>query len=96
MINHTLILKDTFFGLVDGFEKELGYFDQKGGYNVDFNYRDAKRTAVTEKTKNILINIDGIYSINRAMVERTLKEVIEIITKYCGGKVEMVGVVSCK
>ena len=77
-------------------EKELGYFDQKGGYNVDFNYRDAKRTAVTEKTKNILINIDGIYSINRAMVERTLKEVIEIITKYCGGKVEMVGVVSCK
>jgi len=74
-------------------EKELGYFDQKGGYNVDFNYRDAKRTAVTEKTKNILINVDGIHDINRSMLERTLKEVIEIITKYCGGKVEMVGVV---
>lgn len=77
-------------------EKELGYFDQKGGYNVDFNYRDAKRTAVTEKTKNILINIDGIHDINRSMLERTLKEVIEIITKYCGGKVEVVGVVSSK
>jgi len=74
-------------------EKELGYFDQKGGYNVDFNYRDAKRTAVTEKTKNILINVDGIHDINRSMLERTLKEVVEIITKYCGGKVELVGVV---
>jgi len=73
-------------------EKELGYFDQQGGYNVDFNYRDAKRTAVTEKTKNLLINIDGIYDINRAMVERTLKEVIELITKYCGGRVEMVAI----
>ena len=72
---------------------DLAYFDQVGGYNIYFNYRDAQRTAVTEETKNILINIDGIYEITRKQVEKTLKESIEIITKYCGGKVELAGIV---
>jgi len=73
---------------------DLAYFDQVGGYNIYFNYRDAQRTVVTEKTKNILINIDGIYEINRSQVEKTLKETIDIITEYCGGKVELAGIVS--
>lgn len=73
---------------------DLAYFDEKGGYNIYFNYRDAQRTAVTEKTKNILLNIDGIYDISREQVEQVLKENIEIITKYCGGKVELAGIVS--
>ncbi|OGK17118.1 lysine--tRNA ligase [Candidatus Roizmanbacteria bacterium RIFCSPHIGHO2_01_FULL_39_12c] len=73
---------------------DLAYFDQIGGYNIYFNYRDAQRTAVSEDTKNILLNIDGIYTINREQVERSLKENIEIITKYCGGKVDLAGVVS--
>ena len=73
---------------------DLAYFDQIGGYNLYFNYRDAQRTAVTEKTKNILLNIDGIYDISREKVEQALKENIEIILKYCGGKVELAGIVS--
>lgn len=73
-------------------EKELAYFDQNGGYNIDFNYRDSQQTAVTEQTKNILINIDGIYSITREQVEETLKQTIEIIQKYCGGIVELSGI----
>ena len=73
---------------------DLAYFDRVGGYNIYFNYRDAQRTAVTEETKNILLNIDGIYDITREQVERSLKESIEIITKYCGGKVELAGIVS--
>ncbi len=73
---------------------ELAYFDQLGGYNIDFNYRDAQRTAVTENTKNILINIDGVYDITREKVEKSLQESIDIILKYCGGKVESAGIVS--
>ncbi|MEK7522592.1 MAG: lysine--tRNA ligase, partial [Patescibacteria group bacterium] len=73
---------------------ELAYFDQQGGYNIDFNYRDAQRTAVTEDTKDILLNIDGIYDITREKVERSLKESIDVITKYCGGTVELAGIVS--
>lgn len=75
---------------------ELAYFDENGGYNIDFNYRDAQRTCVTEKTKNILLNVDGIYDIDRSMVERSLKESIDIITKYCGGTVEFAGIASAK
>ncbi len=73
---------------------ELAYFDQLGGYNIDFNYRDAQRTAVTENTKDILLNIDGIYDITREKVEQSLRESIDIILKYCGGKVEIAGIVS--
>ncbi|MDO8609022.1 MAG: phenylalanine--tRNA ligase beta subunit-related protein, partial [bacterium] len=72
---------------------ELAYFDQNGGYNIDFNFRDSQETAVTEQTKNILINIDGIYDINRSMVEKTLKETLDEIIKYCGGKIEISGIV---
>jgi len=75
---------------------EVFYQDQAGSYNLDFNYRDAQRTAVTEKTTNLLINIDGVYDINRAQVERSLKETLEIITKYCGGEIELTGVVMAK
>ncbi len=73
---------------------DLAYFDKAGGYNIYFNYRDAQRTAVTENTKNIVLNIDGIFDITREQVERSLKESIDIITKYCGGKVKLAGIVS--
>lgn len=73
--------------------KEIAYYDQNGGYNIDFNYRDAKRTMVTEKTKNIWINVDGVYDITREQVERTLKEAVEKIIKHCGGTIEFQGVV---
>lgn len=72
---------------------DLAYFDKVGGYNIYFNYRDAQRTCVTEKTKNIILNTDGIYDIDRNKVEQSLKESIDIITKYCGGKVELAGIV---
>jgi lysyl-tRNA synthetase class 1 len=73
---------------------EVYYQDKKGPFNLDFNYRDARHTAVTENTNNILINVDGVHSISRAQVEKTLKETIEIIQKYCGGEVEIAGIVS--
>ncbi len=72
---------------------EVAYFDQISGYNIDFNYLDSERTKITEKTKNLLINVEGVYEISREQVEQSLKEVIEIITKYCGGKVKLAGVV---
>jgi lysyl-tRNA synthetase class 1 len=71
---------------------ELAYFDQDGGFNIDFNYRDSQRTAVKETTTNLYINVDGIYDIPPTMVERVLRETCEIITKYCGGTVDLFGV----
>lgn len=73
---------------------DLAYFDQIGGYNIYFNYRDAQRTSVTDQSKNIILNIDGIYNITREQVELSLKESIDIITKYCRGKAELAGIIS--
>lgn len=74
-------------------EKELAYFDQKGGFNIDFNYRDAIRTVVTLDTKNIILNLDGIYDATPEKVQRSLDETISIIQKYCGGTLEVKGVI---
>lgn len=75
-------------------EKELAYFDKTGGYNIDFNYRDAQRTAVSESTTNLYLNVDGIYDVTPQKVYQSLKESIEIIQKYCGGIVEKMGLLS--
>lgn len=71
---------------------EIAYFDGTGGYNIDFNYRDSQRTAVTEQTKNLYLNVDGVYEIQARRVEEVLRESCEIIIKYCGGKIEDFGI----
>ena len=75
-------------------EKELAYFDQDGGYNIDFNFRDAQRTAVQLDTKNLYINVDGVFDIPPQKVEEVLKESCEKIMQYCGGKLDLFGVVT--
>lgn len=72
--------------------KEIAYFDQEGGYNMDFNYRDAQRTAVQLETKNLIVNVDGIYEITPVGVEKVLRQTVDVIIKYCGGKLEEFGV----
>lgn len=74
--------------------KEIAYYDKAGGYNIDFNYRDAKRTMVTESTENIWINVDGVYEISPEQVRQSLRESVALIVKYCGGSVEFEGVVA--
>ena len=73
--------------------REIAYYDLQGGYNIDFNFRDAQRTKVTEKTKNLWINVDGVFDITPEQVYQSLQESVELITKYCGGTVEVMGVI---
>ncbi len=75
---------------------ELCYFDQHGPYNLDFNYRDAQRTMVKEETTDLLLNVDGVYNITREQVEATLQDAIDLITKYCGGRLEQTGIVTAQ
>lgn len=77
-------------------ESELAYFDQQGGYNIDFNFRDSQRTAVQKDTKNLYINVDGIYDISPEKVQEVLKEACDLIIKYCGGKIEEFGIAKAK
>jgi len=71
---------------------EIAYFDRAGGYNIDFNYRDAQRTAVQLTTKNLYINVDGVFDITPSQVERSLQEACDKVIKYCGGKIELFGI----
>lgn len=73
-------------------EKEIAYFDKNGGFNLDFNYRDSQETAVQLDTKNLYVNVDGVYDISPEKVEKILKETCDIIIKYCGGTLESFGV----
>lgn len=75
---------------------EVCYFDKVSPYNMDYNYRDIIRTAVTEKTKNIWINTEGIYDITPKQVHESLEETIKIIQKICGGKVIEKGLILAK
>ncbi|MBN2015889.1 lysine--tRNA ligase [Candidatus Dojkabacteria bacterium] len=75
---------------------EVCYFDQNGAYNIDYNWRDADRTKVTEKTKDLWINVEGVNSITRDQVADTLKLAVELITRFCGGSVGKVGLVKNK
>jgi len=75
-------------------EGEIAYFDKKGGYNIDSNYRDAQRTGVQLATKNIYVNVDGVYEITPSQVEKSLQEACDMITEYCGGKLDLFGVES--
>jgi len=72
---------------------EVAYFDQNGGYNIDLNYRDSIRTAVTVETKNLYINVEGIYDISPEVVEQVLRETCEKIITYCGGEIQTLGLV---
>lgn len=74
--------------------RELAYYDEKGGYNIDFNYRDSQRTLVTEETKNVWLNVEGVFDISAGQVAATLTESVRMITKYCGGTVEFSGLVA--
>jgi DNA/RNA-binding domain of Phe-tRNA-synthetase-like protein len=71
---------------------ELAYFDKKGGYNIDFNFRDSQRTAVRLETKNILLNVDGLYDITPQEVEKVLLASVDTIIKYCGGTLKTFGI----
>ncbi len=75
---------------------EICYFDNNGPYNLDYNYRDAIRTQIDFDTKNVLLNVDGIYQIGREKVEQSLKELINKIQEYCGGKLDYAGIIEAK
>lgn len=70
---------------------EIAYFDKDGGYNIDFNYRDAQRTAVQLTTKHLYINVDGVFDITQSQVEKSLQEACDSVIKYCGGGAKLFG-----
>ena len=65
---------------------EVVYADQQGIITLDLNYRDCDRSKITEKTKNVLLTVDSCPGISDAEISHALDREIELIQKYCGGK----------
>jgi len=65
---------------------EMIYADQARVMTLDLNYRDCDHTKITTKTKSVVLFADGCPGISSAEVKRGLEKGIELITRFCGGK----------
>ncbi len=97
------VKEDIFLGLATGEEtfidpdtgeydnpdkNEVIYFDAEGALARRWNWKQTKRTEITEKTKNAIFYVDGIPPITKEKLESILKELADLIMMFCGGKVE--------
>jgi len=81
--NEETILKDG----------EICYFDQKGPFAIDLCYRDIVRTSVDPKTTDLLLLTEGVFEISELQVGQMLKDLMDLIQRFCGGKIEKFGIV---
>ncbi len=68
---------------------EVIYFDDKTS-NVmcrRWNWRNGDFTKITEDTKKIVINIDGISSISQSLIEEARDELTKLLIEQCQAKI---------
>lgn len=65
---------------------ELVYADEAGVICMDFNYRDADRTKITDSTNKIIVFVDGHSGVSEQDIKETLSKAATRLTKYTGGK----------
>lgn len=66
---------------------EVVYKDDKGVVCRCWNYREADRTKLTEKTKNAIIVIENIIPDRDEDLNKALEELKELVKRYCGGDI---------
>lgn len=65
---------------------EYSYIDEDHEIICHLEIRQVNKTLVDEKTKNIFIIVQGNEVTPQNLLEDTCHQLIETITKYCGGK----------
>ena len=68
-------------------EGEIVYSDKNDVLCLDFNYRDCDKTKISEKTKSVIVFVDGCDGISDRDMLKALDNSCELIIKYNGGKV---------
>ncbi|MBI2145879.1 lysine--tRNA ligase [Candidatus Woesearchaeota archaeon] len=56
----------------------------------DLNYRDSELTKISEKTKELILYVDGTQVTSNEELQEAMKLASQWIVKYCGGKVEKI------
>jgi DNA/RNA-binding domain of Phe-tRNA-synthetase-like protein len=70
---------------------ELVYVDNKELiFCRDLNYRDSDQTKITEKTKDVILYVDGTAVTSEKELQKALELALKLIQRFCGGKVEQV------
>ncbi len=67
---------------------EVIYCDDIGVICRRFNWREAARTCLTEKTKNAVLVIESIPPTMETELEAALAKLQKLVEKYCGGNVQ--------
>lgn len=66
---------------------EVIYRDNEGVLCRKFNWRESSRTCLTEHTKNAVLVIEAVPPTTHIELENALKELQELVVKFCGGTV---------
>jgi DNA/RNA-binding domain of Phe-tRNA-synthetase-like protein len=69
-------------------EGEVVYKDDKGVICRCWNWREGDRTKLTKETKNAVLVIESNIKEDEEKLSIALKELKELVEKYCGGKTE--------
>jgi DNA/RNA-binding domain of Phe-tRNA-synthetase-like protein len=67
-------------------EGEVFYKDDAGAICRRWNWREAERTKLTERTKNAVLVLEGLPPVTRADIETATKELAELVARHCGGE----------
>jgi DNA/RNA-binding domain of Phe-tRNA-synthetase-like protein len=69
---------------------EYGYVDAEDRLLCRLDVRQADFSKVTERTRNVLLIVEGTAEHDPQVIRRAVEEVIELVTRHCGGTTEVV------
>ncbi len=73
---------------------EIAYYDEAGAVCRCFNWRDGRRTEVTDDTHNEIILMENVEPERTADLQNALEELQDLMRKYLGVKIVHAGMVS--
>lgn len=68
---------------------EVIYADSAGALCRRWNWKEADRTKLTEKTTDGFLVVEGLPPVGRGLVEEALKDLSGLVLAHCGGSVRL-------
>jgi DNA/RNA-binding domain of Phe-tRNA-synthetase-like protein len=68
---------------------EYGYVDAANRLLCRLDVRQADFSKVTQRTRNVLLIVEGTAEHDPEALRRAVEDVIEVVMRYCGGTAEM-------